>query len=255
MTTSKRVLAHAHTDWSHDGRLTLAEWVAIARALPCDVVLFTEHEESGWTSERYERYVRACDEASTDRVELIPGIEFLQEGCHVLGYGLRTLPPRPSTAGELARAVAEQGSFLCLAHPAKYRWRIPASLVGAAIGVEVWNSKWIYDGTLGPHPRSLRLGRDKRLLAGQDVHARHHVTSVFLHTDTPDVLADLRDGHYVIVQDDVRWRPDDLRQWRARPALQRLRHPVLRSALTLSRRLGVSKLRARVSAYRRTRLT
>src|SRR5688500_13036824 len=102
MSRPTRGLAHAHTDWSHDGRLTLAEWASIAATWPCDGVLLSEHEGSGWTPERYDAYVRACEHASTARVTLLPGIEFLQDGCHVLCYGLRRWPTRPSTALELA---------------------------------------------------------------------------------------------------------------------------------------------------------
>jgi hypothetical protein len=245
-----RVLAHAHTTWSHDGRLTLDEWVAVARRRRIDAVLFSEHEESGWTPDRYADYVRACERASTAQVALIPGIEFLQDGCHVLAFGLTVWPERPGSAAVLARQVEAQGSFLCLAHPGKYRWRIPAALIDAAQAVEVWNSKWIYDGTLGPHRRSLRLGRGKRLLAGQDVHALHHLSEVFLHIAGGAILPELRAGRYEVEHAGRRWPAAELQDWRMRPALQAVRFPALRVALAgykLARRVipGTSPPRSR----------
>ncbi|MFN7926764.1 MAG: hypothetical protein U0Y68_02270 [Blastocatellia bacterium] len=140
-----------------------------ARARQIDVVLLSEHEESGWTPEKYAEYVAACRAASTNDVQLVPGIEFNQDGFHVLCYGLQTFPARPSTAAELMAAVRAQGCWLCLAHPGKYRWQHPAALVDAANAVEVWNAKWIYDGGSGPHPASLRMAQGKQLWVGQDV--------------------------------------------------------------------------------------
>ncbi|MGD9901865.1 MAG: PHP domain-containing protein [Vicinamibacterales bacterium] len=231
-----RILAHAHTTWSHDGHLALDEWVAVARQRRIAAVLFSEHEESGWTAERYARYAAACRCASTSDVALIPGIEFLQDGCHVLAFGLAEWPRRPCSAAELAAQVEAQGSFLCLAHPGKYRWRIPTGLVAAAAAVEVWNSKWIYDGTLlGPHHRSLRLGRGKRLLAGQDVHRLGHLTSLFIETAGSSILADLRAGRYEFEQAGRRWPAEDLAAWRLRSWLQAARFPALRLALTIHR--------------------
>ena len=47
--------------------------------------------------------------------------------------------------------------MLALAHPGKYHWRVPGALVAGVDAIEIWNSKWIYDGAAGPHPRSIQL--------------------------------------------------------------------------------------------------
>jgi hypothetical protein len=208
-----------------------------ARARRIDAVLLSEHEETGWTPARYSKYVLQCRAASTRGVQLIPGIEFSQDGFHVLCYGLQHFPPRPSTAAQLAAAVHAQGCRLCLAHPAKYRWRHPAELVAAADAVEVWNSKWIYDGTCGPHPQSLRLAAGKQWLVGQDVHKAKHFAPLYLQTEGPEIMADLATGRYQIVYAEIASSPAQLG---ARPfwqALQLGRTETLKAALVTYRLL------------------
>jgi hypothetical protein len=230
-----RVLAHAHTTWSHDGTLSLAQWVELAQSRGCEAVLFSEHEESGWTPNRYQSYVADCQAATTAEVQLIPGLEFRQDGYHLLCYGLEHLPKRPSPPRELAAAVHAQGRVLCLAHPAKYEWRFPHSLLAAADAVEVWNSKWIYDGTLGPHPKSLALAPAKLPWVGQDVHKTKHLSPLYFSTASPDILEDLAHGRFQVVLGRRRWTPEQLRRRSMRALLQRLRAPAMRAALTAYR--------------------
>jgi len=60
-----RVLAHAHSHYSHDSMLALSDWIAIARELGVGTVLLTDHEETGWDEERFAEYVRDCRAKST----------------------------------------------------------------------------------------------------------------------------------------------------------------------------------------------
>jgi glycosyltransferase involved in cell wall biosynthesis len=207
-----RVLAHAHTTWSHDGHLPLDAYVYLARRIDCSVVLLTEHEESGWNDERYEAYKRACAQASTGDVRLVPGLEFSQDGRHVLCYGLDRLPPRPSSIEELAGNVHLQGCILALAHPSKYGWRIPSDILRWVDAVEIWNSKWIYDGAAGPHPESLRLASPKRAVVGQDVHKLKHQSDLVIVTASDNVLADLATGQYSFACRGRTWADRELRK-------------------------------------------
>ncbi len=226
-----RVLAHAHSHYSHDSTLALSDWVSIARDLRVGTVLLTDHEETGWDDERFAEYVRDCRDKSTRDVTLVPGIEFSQEGRHLLCYGLAAFPSRPSSASALAEAVRAQGRWLCLAHPAKYRWRYSAAVLDAVDAVEVWNSKWIYDGMLGPHPRTLRLASDTIWMAGQDVHKTKHLSRLFLETPSDDVLADLAARRYVFVAGERRIEPASLSAQGAAGVAQTARTVVLRHAL------------------------
>lgn len=226
-----RILAHAHTTWSHDGTLTLDEWRGLADDAKCDVVLFAEHEETGWSPARYAEYVASCAAASTPRVRLVPGIEFNQQGFHVLCYGLKHWPERPSAPQQLAAAVHEQGCLLCLAHPVRYSWSYPATLLSAVDAVEVWNSSWTCEGRLGPHPKSLALARGKAMFVGQDVHKPKHVSPLHIVTSSDNVLTDLIAGQYVFRLGERTWTPQQLHERRMAGAIQRCRMTVLRSGL------------------------
>lgn len=230
-----RILAHAHSNWSHDGTFSLRGWVRRARARAIDVVLLSEHEETGWTPARYAQYAKECSAVSTKEVRLIPGIEFSQDGFHVLCYGLKHFPERPSTIEQLARAVRAQGRWLCLAHPGKYRWRHPAQLVDAVDAVEVWNSKWIYDGLLGPHPATLRLAAGKQFFAGQDIHKLKHFSPLYLETDGPDALAEIAAGRYRIVCGDKSFTTAKLKANSLRHAMQLGRTELMMAALAVYR--------------------
>jgi len=229
-------IAHAHTTWSYDGTLTLDDWRELARRHSIDAVLFADHEQDGWSPTRYAEYTAACAAASTSDVRLIPGIEFDQEGYHLLCYGLREWPTRPSTPHALADAAHEQGCLLCLAHPGRYSWTYPQMILDAVDAVEVWNSSWVADGLVGPHPRSLAMARGRAMIVGQDVHKRKHLSKVYLETPTHDVIADLRGGRYRFVFANRCWKPEQLCQRRIAAATQRVRTPLLRRALHEYRR-------------------
>lgn len=213
-----RVLAHAHSTWSHDGCIALSAYPGLAHGLGAVVVLLSEHEESGWDAARYDAYVQACDTLSTRDVRLVPGLEFRQEGHHLLCYGLRALPLRPSSIDRLADDVHRDGCLLVLAHPGKYHWRIPPALLHAVDAVEIWNSKWIYDGAAGPHPASLRLATGKLDLFGQDVHKPKHLSSLLLLIEGDDPIEALARGRY-----GVEWHGQALMdgEWRERDAVAR----------------------------------
>jgi succinoglycan biosynthesis protein ExoA len=225
-----RVLAHAHSTWSHDGCIALTSYVEVARGLGCSAVLLTEHEESGWDEARYEAYVAACQAISAEsavlaesgRVRLVPGIEFNQDGYHVLCYGLRHLPRRPSSLAELAVDVHRQGCVLALAHPGKYHWRVPSSLIAGVDAIEIWNSKWIYDGAAGPHPRSIQLAmrRRKQVIAGQDVHKPKHLSPLILMTrgNGDDILEDIASERYECAWGSRVWSLDALCDMNTRSA-------------------------------------
>ncbi len=226
-----RVLAHAHSTWSHDGLLTLEAWADIARARGLQAVLLTEHEETGWTPERYAAYRDDCQRLSDINHQLIPGIEFNQDGFHVLCYGLQQYPARPSSLRQLYADVHAQHCILCLAHPGKYRWDYPPRFVEMIDAIEVWNSKWIYDGRLGPHPRSLYIASGKQLVVGQDVHKTSHLTRLTIETTTPNVLEDISRGQYQIAWGKRRWTTQELmdRSWLG--VVQQLRVVCMRLAL------------------------
>lgn len=239
-----RHLLHAHSNWSYDGHLDLPAWRSLAGELGCATVLFAEHEESGWSPSRFDEYVAACAAASTASVTLMPGLEFNQDGYHLVCYGLRRWVPRPCGVAALAAAVHEQGCILGLAHPGRYRWTHPSSILDAVDAVEVWNSRVSCDGEVGPHPRTLALVRGRTMLVGQDVHERRHASSLYAVTDDGDVLGALRAGTFRVEHHGRTCRLDALERWYWRGVVQRLRTPAMRAML---RALRVARRCVRVS--------
>ena len=123
-------------------------------------------------------------------------------------------------------------------------------MLAAVDGVEVWNSKWIYDGGLGPHPRSLALASGKLWMAGQDVHRHKHFSRLLIETPSPDVLEDLAAGRYVFLNAGNRISVRSLAVRGAMGVAQRVRTWALRHVIRGIRAWRRLKSRARSTAAR-----
>jgi predicted metal-dependent phosphoesterase TrpH len=153
-----RAAAHVHSSWSYDAEWSLAEISKAFRRRKYDVVLLSEHDRS-FSQQRWIDYKQACQEASTDDITLIPGIEYEDgdgvvhtpvwgENVPFLGAGRPTL--------DLLRAAQTEGAIAVLAHP----WRRNAieryqpEWASLLTAVEIWNRK--YDG-IAPNRKSAAL--------------------------------------------------------------------------------------------------
>jgi predicted metal-dependent phosphoesterase TrpH len=143
-----RVAAHVHSSWSYDAEWSLRDIAIAFRRRRYDVVLMSEHDRS-FDERTWGEYQVACQEASTDGILLVPGIEYEDsdavvhtpvwgENVPFFGAGRPTL--------ELLRCAQAKNAVAVLAHP----WRRDAisryqpewgPLLNA---VEIWNRK--YDG-------------------------------------------------------------------------------------------------------------
>ena len=70
-----RVAAHVHSSWSYDGRWSLSQIAATFGRLGYDAILLAEHDR-GFDAERWSAYRRACADASTESMLLVPGLEY-----------------------------------------------------------------------------------------------------------------------------------------------------------------------------------
>lgn len=134
---------HVHTDWSHDGRDSLAAVAAFAARERLRYVFLTDHAED-FDSARFLAYLQECEAHSTPAHQIVPGLEFRFEGypgLHLLAVGLRQWisPASPEGFCQAARAHAE---FLVMAHPLLTRYQVPESVLGQLHGVEVWNAQY-----------------------------------------------------------------------------------------------------------------
>jgi hypothetical protein len=193
-----RVLAHAHTTYSGDGELRPQELADLAARRGFAAVLVSEHFED-LTAESFARLVAECRTISS--CLMVPGYERDWRGYHVLAFGVQRWFDDASLERWAANVRAD-GGFLAMAHPGRYRHRIPDDILSVCDAVEVWNSKRGYDGAVGPNPRAYALLGGARLpICGQDLHGVRHASSVALEvgTSTRDravILEALRQGIY-----------------------------------------------------------
>ena len=178
--TAPRVVkatAHVHSEWSDDGSWPLSRIAATFARRGCQVVLMSEHSR-GFTAAKWDDYRQACADASTDRVVLVPGIEYgdLDDVVHIPVWGQVPFFGDAPPIGDLLKQAAHAGGTAVWAHP----WRRAAwqrcdpawwDYLGA---VEVWNRK--YDG-IAPNRDSLALARQHEAaqFVALDFHTRRQL--------------------------------------------------------------------------------
>jgi predicted metal-dependent phosphoesterase TrpH len=169
-----RAAAHVHSEWSYDAKWTLAEIADAFARRNYDVVLMAEHDR-GFDEARWTEYRKACAAASTERILLVPGIEYEDEEgvVHIPVWGGPDVPFLGERRATLAllRDAAAADTFAVFAHPGRRdalsRFRPEwAPLLGA---VEVWNRQ--YDG-IAPLPGATRFaaGHELRGFVSLDFH-------------------------------------------------------------------------------------
>jgi hypothetical protein len=158
-TSTVRAAAHVHSEWSDDASWSLSRIAATFGRKGYSVVLMSEHSR-GFTSAKWLEYVKACEESSTGRVTLVPGIEYGDEDnvVHIPVWGRVPFFGEAPHIGSLLIEVSEAGGVAVWAHPwrrAAWRRFDPAwsKYLGA---IEVWNRK--YDG-ISPNRNSLEYSR------------------------------------------------------------------------------------------------
>jgi hypothetical protein len=104
----------------------------------------TEHDR-GFTASRLDEYERACAEASSEAVRVVPGIEYSDAAntVHILVWGAHRFFGEALASTDLLQQVAATGAIAVLAHPSrKEAWKQFDPHWGAfLLGMEVWNRK------------------------------------------------------------------------------------------------------------------
>lgn len=138
---------HVHSTWSYDGRWSLEALSAKFSQRGCRVLMMTEHDR-GFTAGRLDEYRRACGQASSDKILVLPGIEYsdVANRVHVLVWGPVPFLGEGLPTSEMLQAVKAAKGVAVLAHPSrKDAWQcFSPHWVGGLLGIEVWNRK--YDG-------------------------------------------------------------------------------------------------------------
>ena len=203
--TRARVAAHVHSSWSYDAQWSLPEIARAFRRRGYDVVLMSEHDR-GFDQRRWAEYQRACEDASTPGITLIPGIEYEDADgvvhTPVWGDGVPFLGAARPTL-DLLRAARAEGAVAVFAHP----WRRQAisryvpEWTPLLTAVEIWNRK--YDG-IAPNREGARLAERDNLapFASLDFHTSRQFFPLAMSVDldkepsTASLVAALRGGGF-----------------------------------------------------------
>jgi hypothetical protein len=121
-----RAACHVHSDWSYDGQWPLERIATAFSRRGYRVVMLTEHDRTFDEPRRLE-YREACHRASSDRILLLPGIEYSDSAScvHLLTWGdVPFLGVDVKTEGALA-AVAGSGGVAVFAQPTRREaWKV-----------------------------------------------------------------------------------------------------------------------------------
>lgn len=119
---------HVHSQASFDGRMTVEEIVAAARAKGMDGVAICDHD------------VVYTGPTKVDGMLVIPGVEFSTEHGHLLGLFVDR-PMVHTTWKETIAAIHQAGGLAALAHPFERGERDLEALRPDLDGLEAWNSR------------------------------------------------------------------------------------------------------------------
>jgi hypothetical protein len=198
---------HVHSDFSHDGRDSLEQLRAFAEQRGIAFVGLTDHAED-FDAARFAVYVERCRAASSDRVALIPGLEYRFprfSGLHLLALGLSRWID-PDTPAAFILEAEHAARFTIAAHPVLPRYHLPEEVLNHIDAIEVWNAG--YNTRYLPDPRAMRLLQQVRArrpevvgVAGLDQHDSRNdrETRVVLDRPTTDPLAELKAGRFTNV--------------------------------------------------------
>jgi hypothetical protein len=138
---------HVHSGWSYDAKWSLEALSAKFSERGCRVLMMTEHDR-GFNPSRWEEYRRACAQASSDNILVVPGIEYSDAAnrVHVLVWGSVPFLGEGLPTGEMLSRVKAENGVAVLAHPSrKSVWQtFEPDWAEGLLGIELWNRK--YDG-------------------------------------------------------------------------------------------------------------
>ena len=138
---------HVHSKWSYDGSWSLEALSAKFSRRGCRVLMMTEHDR-GFTAARLNQYRVACADVSSERILVVPGIEYSDAAnrIHVLVWGHVPFLGEGLPTSEMLERVKAANGLAVLAHPSRRdAWKsFEPAWTDLLFGIEVWNRK--YDG-------------------------------------------------------------------------------------------------------------
>lgn len=142
-----RAAVHVHSEWSYDGGWKLQDIHRAFDRRGYDVVLMAEHD-IGFTARRWEAYRRACAAVSSEKLLLLPGLEYgdRDNRLHVSTWGALPFLGEGRPTKDILEAANTACAPVVFAHPSRREaWRLfDPAWVSLLSGFELWNRK--YDG-------------------------------------------------------------------------------------------------------------
>src|SRR5690242_19858994 len=120
-----KAACHIHSDWSYDGKWPLGELAKEFARRGYRVLMMTEHDR-GFSETRWFEYRKACAQASSIDILVVPGIEYsdADNTVHVLTWGPLPFLGENIPTGELLAKVKAANGVAVLAHPnRKEAWK------------------------------------------------------------------------------------------------------------------------------------
>ncbi len=139
-----RTAFHVHSDWSYDGHWSIKKLAQFFLARHYQAIVLTEHDR-GFSEVRRQAHRQECQEASSDKLIILSGIEY-SDPCnriHILTLGdIPFYGENQQTLGLLQHVHAHGGASV-FAHPSrKDAWRHYSSEWEPFLnGIELWNRK------------------------------------------------------------------------------------------------------------------
>lgn len=145
--TTVLAASHVHSEWSYDAKWPLPRLAASFAERGYGVLLLTDHDNE-FSEARCREHRAACAAASSDRILIVPGIEYSDPDnvVHTLVWGDVPFAGAARPTAEVLDRVHDAGGLAVLAHPwRKEAWRrVSPAWFPRLSGIEVWNRK--YDG-------------------------------------------------------------------------------------------------------------
>ncbi len=200
-----RAIAHVHSDWSYDGVWPLSRIARFFRRTGYRVVLTSEHDVT-FDDRRWQAYQEACRKISTDKLLIVPGVEYSDEQntIHTLVWGVDSFLGKHQPTEVILRKARAQNGICVMAHPSRRdAWRqIEPGWLSLLDGMEMWNRK--ADG-IAPSAEAVRLLERNRGLypfVGLDFHRSNQAfpLSMLIRVNDPlstnNVVNAMRGGYY-----------------------------------------------------------
>ena len=183
-----RLDLHVHTSHSYDGRSSVDEVVAAAKAKGLDGVAITDHNSVAGHLE--------AKKYSKSGFLVIPGIEVASADGHIVGLGISELIPRGLSAKETVERIRGQGGIAIAAHPFALGRRPGVVYKAKFDAIEVLNSRAFFISN--PLARGFAERNKIPMVAGSDAHRMEDIglayTTVDCELKIESVLRQIRAG-------------------------------------------------------------